>query len=848
MVGYLPLFCRNFLICCTCLLASAGCFAQQTTVSGSVIDAGTGQALPMVSVTFAGSRIGTMTDSLGKYTLSAPDNFSHIVISAIGYRSLIRTISAGTKNEVAAVKLEKVRTQLKEVSISAQPNKPYRNKDNPAVELIRRVIAHKEANRPQSTTYLQYEQYERTALGLSGIQPALVNNFVFRPYRFMFDTAGGKLSAEVYLSEKRYRLYLQKTPEKSIKILAAQKEANILKFIDTAAVNIYVNRLYGDKVDIYDNNIFIVNYQFLSPIADHAPDFYKFFITDTIRSGKDTLVKLSFIPRNKGDLLFEGHLLVTLDGNYAVTSCALNVDKQINLNYLRSLQVSLDFRKQPSGRYYLTKSDTKADFGILKNKGAALNGERTISYTGYLTDQPMSAEFYKGESEQVAPGFDQHDSMYWAKQRPDTLPEKQAEYYRQVGQLEKMPAFKRVTWIAATLNSGFADLGPFQFNTAYLASYSTVEGLRLGLGGRTTPKFNQRVYLEGYLAEGLSDHQLKYNTTVYYTFNATPFYRYPNNYLKISQQYDIGLPGDNSSGGNFRTPLSSFQTGTTRYYFYSRIFKLDYVKEYDNHFSFDAGFYRRSDQAAGALTYTLNDPQQTPVDQITSSVFTLSLRYAPHEQIYQGADYRNTIRNQYPIMTILFSQGIQGLFGGTNQYSAFTATIQKRVYLSQLGFADVTLLGGMIAGKVPYPLLNISSANQSIVYSANSYNQMHYLEFVSDHYAGLNITQSFNGFFLNKVPLIDRLKWREFLSFKVLYGGLRAENNPALTSGLYNFPVPAAGASGTYPLGSTPYTEAGVGIGNIFKVLRIDGIRRFTYLDHPGISKNGIKISLRVGL
>jgi hypothetical protein len=796
----------------------------------------------MVSVTFAGSDTGTMTDSLGRYSLSTPGHFLRIIVSTVGYQTLSRTISAGTTNEVN-IKLNKARTQLKEVAITAQRTKPYRNKDNPAVELIRRVIAHKDDNRPQSAAYLQYDQYERTALRLTGIPPALVNNFVFRPYRFMLDTAGGELSAEVYLSEKRYRRYLRKTPEKSSNLLLAQKESNILKFIDTAGVNIYLKQLYADQVDLYENNIFILNHQFLSPIADHAPEFYKFFITDTIRSGKDSLVELRFIPRNKADLLFEGHLLVALDGSYAVSSCGLTVNKQVNLNFLRSLHVNLDFQQQTSGRYFITKSDTKADFGILQHKGAGLTGERTIYYTTYLADKPMSADFYRGNAEQVEPNITEQALL-----RPDTLPEKDADYSRKVGKLEKMPAFKRATWIASTLKDGFADIGPFQFNTTYLASYSTVEGLRLGLGGRTTPKFNHRVYLEGFLADGLLDHQIKYNATIYYTFNATPFYRYPNNYIKISRQYDIGLPGDNSGGGNFRTALASLQTGTSRYYFYSQTEKLNYVREYANHFSFEAGFYHRSDQAAGALSYTLNDPQQTVVDHITSSVFTLSLRYAPHEQLYQGADYRRTIRSPHPIISLQFSQGVKGLFGGTNPYNSLKGSLQKRIYLSQLGFADLTLLGGIINGKVPYPLLNISNANQSIVYSADGYNQMHYLEFVSDHYAGLNITQSFNGFFLNKIPLIDRLKWREYLSFKILYGGLRAENNPALTDGLYNFPVPAEGTSGTYSLGSTPYTEAGVGIGNIFKLLRIDGIRRFNYLDHPGIAKNGIKISLKVGL
>jgi hypothetical protein len=829
------------------LLASVCCFAQQTTVNGKITDAETRQPLPMVSITFANTHKGTSTDNEGKFTLSSPGSFSHIVISAIGYQSLIKIIEPGAVNEVQ-VKLEKSQTRLKEVAINARSAKRYRNKDNPAVELIRRVIAYKDTNRAQRTNYLQFDQYERIGLTFFDIPHLLVNNFLFRPYRFMLDTVGGKLAAEVYLSEKQYRWYLRKEPVKAIKILEAQKENNIVKFIDTAGVNVYLNRLYGDQIDIYENNIFIINNQLLSPIADHSPDFYKFFITDTIRSDKDTLVELSFIPRNKGDLLFEGHLLVSLNGSYAVTSCELNVNSQININFLRSLKVVLDFQKQTSGRYFLVKSDAKADFGILKTKGFGVKGERTIYYSNYLVDRPLDPLFYQGKSEQVLPNFNESDSTYWAKQRPDTLPKSEANFYHRVNRLEKMKSFKRVTWIASTLSGGFADTGPFQFNTGDFASYSPLEGLRLGVGGRTTPQFNKTFYLEGYLAEGTLDRKLKYNATVYYSFNKTPHYRYPNNYLKLSQQYDISQPGDNLTGRNFRTPLSSFQTGTSRYYFYSHVFNLDYVKEFDNHFSFDIGFYNRNQQAAGALMYTLNNPQQTVVDHITSSVITLSLRYAPHEQLFQGTYYRDVIQNKYPVITLLASQGLNGVLNGTNNYRSLGAVVIKRFYLSQLGFADFTLLGGMIIGKVPYPLLNISTANQSIVYEPNAYNQMHYLEFVNDHYAGVNLTQSFNGFFLNKIPLIDRLKWREYLSFKALYGGLRTENNPALTSGLYNFPVPVAGTTGTYTLGSIPYTEAGVGIGNIFKVLRVDGIRRFTYLDHPGVSKYGVKFTLNIDL
>ncbi|HEY4195128.1 MAG TPA: carboxypeptidase-like regulatory domain-containing protein, partial [Mucilaginibacter sp.] len=245
-MAFLFLFRRSCLLFWTAFLFPACCLAQQTQVRGTVTDAGNGRPLFGVSVNFMGTDVGTSTDSLGHFTLSAPDSYNRLTVSAIGYQTLIRIITSGTDNEIR-VKLVKKQTVLREVAIQARNNKHYRNKDNPAVELIRRVIAHKDSNRIARANYVQYDQYERISLSLFNIPPLLVNNFLFRPYRFMLDTIKGKLSAEVYLSEKRYRQYLRKQPEKSIRILETQKESNIIQFLDTAGINIYLNRLYGDK-------------------------------------------------------------------------------------------------------------------------------------------------------------------------------------------------------------------------------------------------------------------------------------------------------------------------------------------------------------------------------------------------------------------------------------------------------------------------------------------------------------------------------------------------------------------------------------------------------------------------
>ena len=821
---------------------------NNTVISGKVIDATSGLPIANVNVKLVGSSMGTTTNKAGEFELNAAGSYKLITFILVGYQSQTKSIKPGQPNQLY-IRLHVGQTQLKEVNISSRRSKRYRNKDNPAVELIRKVIEHKDENRPQSTDYLQYDQYERIGLSLYHLSPKFINGGFFSKYKFMLDTAmvingQSQTALPVYFSEKLSQHYYRKSPGKTIDILTAQKQINVIKFLDTVGLDIYMNRLYGNNIDIYENNIFIIADQFLSPISNHSPDYYKFFIIDTIQVGKEKLVELNFTPRNKGDLLFEGKILVTLDGHYAVQGCELNVNKNINLNFLRSLKIDLNFTPY-DGRYYLGKSDVKADFGIFRNKGAAVFGERTVFYTNYKFNTPLDKKFYQGKSIQTPPNANEADTTYWAKHRTDTLSKQQALVYTHINTLEGMKSFRTVTWITSTITGGYADLGPFQFGPiGDFFSYDYVEGLRFQVGGRTTPKFNKSIYLEGYTAYSTKSNKIEGELNTYFTLNKTPFYRYPNDYFRLSYIYDVNVPGYSYAITNqLNATLSSIQTGTSDYFVYSKLFNADYVKDFENHLSLDANVNNWDQQAAGTLLYLRNDAANTPVNNLTTTEAGIRLRYAPHEQIIQGTQYRRTIYSKYPILNLQVTHDFKGVFNGSYTFTDFNANIAKRFYFSQLGYGDVTLLGNYLMGKVPFPLLIIPPANQSIGYLPDSYNAMDYLEFVSDHYVGFNFTQSFNGFFLNKIPLLDGLKLREFLSFKVLYGGLRNENNPLYSTGLYSLPTAFSGQNGTFALGNTPYVEGGVGIGNIFKILRIDLIRRFDYLDHPGISTYVLKFS-----
>jgi len=818
-----------------------------TRVSGQVTNS-SGQPLPFISISFTGSNYETSSDSKGKFILSAPGLLNSITFSYLGYQAVTKTIKPGQANNLN-IRLQSSQTQLKEVVVTSNKSKKYKNKGNPAVELIQQIIDHKAQNRMESADYLQYDQYERIDLSLFHLSSNFINGSFFSKYKFLLDTTQvingqAQTSLPVYFSEKFYRDYYRKNPAKSIQVLDAQKEMNIIKFVDTVGLDIYLNRLYGNNIDIYENNIFIITNQFLSPIADHAPDFYKFFITDTVHAGNEKLVEISFTPRNKGDLLFEGKLMVTMDGSYAVRSCDLNVNKKININFMRSLDVKQDFKKYPDGRYYLIKSDVTADFGIFKNKGSGIFGERTVFYKNYKLNAPLSADFYEGKSEQAVSNSNHTDTSYWQQHRPDTLTTRQAKVYADINKLQSMPSFKRASWIASTITGGYGDLGAVQLGTTdALYSFNSVEGSRFSLGGRTTPLFNKSIYFEGYTAYGTKDEKLKYYVNGSYSFNQKPYYQFPNDFFKISYEYDTDIPGQNFLIEKSQSLLLSFRRGASDFWLYNKIFRLNYIKDYENHFSYNFEFKHWDQQAAGTLNFQLNDQVNTPIHDLTTTEFNMGFRYAPHEQILQGTMYRRTIYSKYPIFAVQINHGFKEVFDGSYSYTNASANIFKRFYLSQLGYTDITILGGVLLGQVPFPLLNIIPANQTYLYDEEEYNMMNFLEFVSDHYVGLNLTHSFGGFFLNKVPLIEHLKLREFVSFKFLYGGLRNENNPFYTPGLYKFPVGPNGSGATFSLGSTPYIEAGVGIGNIFKLIRVDMVRRFNYLNNPGITPYGLRFS-----
>jgi hypothetical protein len=819
--------------------------AQTKAIRGIVTDSATGTPLQNVSITLNNSPRGGLTDASGKFSIIVDRQVTAITFSFTGYHTVTYILSAEPTQELTIL-LSKSYTTLEDVVVNAKKGK-YRNKNNPAVELIRQVIANKYRNGPGAYPYSSHKEYERTQMFTDGPWVKVTQNILLKKFKFIFEntdttTVPGKKLNSVYLQEILSKNYFQKDPQKNKKITIAQKTVDYGEYVDMKGIHGALLYLFND-INLYDNNVSAFTMQFVSPISDLGPTFYMYFIRDTIVDNGSKIVKLYFTPRNPEDLLFHGTLWITLDGSYAVTRAELGLSTHVNLNYVRNFQLNQEFKKGPGDHYYLAESDMLASFSpFAKSPGAY--GERKISISD-LSDSVLPQSVFQGSAVDSMPGSSQQAASFWSENRPIPLSPSQAKTYSNADSLIKMPSYKRLMDFATLLFVGYKSAGKFDIGpipTFY--SFNSVEGQRIQFGGRTNYKFSKRFYFDGYLGYGFKDKQFKYMLTGSYSFNNRSIYSYPFNYVQASYMHDIKNPGQEDIFSNGNTFLSSFSRGYSSNWIYSNIFRLSFVREFGNHFSYILGTKYWSQQPAGSLVY-LKEPSPQQLDtipEITTGEISLTLRWAPNEQFFENKVGRKDIANKYPVITFQYSKGIEGLYGGEYSYDAFHLRVSKRVFTSPLGFSDARLDAGYLSGILPFPLLIIPPANRSYFYSFNAYNLMNVQEFVADHYASLHIDHYFNGFFFNKIPFLKKLRLREVIAGKILYGGLRSENNPNENPNQMLFPT-NNGVTSTFALTGQPYVEASVGIYNIFSIIRIDLIKRFTYLNHPNVSRYGILVS-----
>ena len=853
----------RYIILIALLQVVAGTFLSHaqsfTSASGIVKDSITGEPLPFVSVYFDGSTIGAMTDDNGTFTLQNNQGYTKLAAASLGYDTKFIDLKPGKKNDNLELLLKPTAFEISEVVVKPKREK-YTRKDNPAVELIKKVIAHKNDNRIEAKPEYQTEVYEKLSLSLDNFNPNLDKNKFLKKFKFIknyLDTSefNGKPILTVSVRENLSDFYYRKSPKAEKTIVRAKRMQGIDKTLDDGGgITSNLEEIFK-SINIFDNNIPILLNRFVSPLSSTlATTYYHYYIMDTLDVGGDKCVDLAFVPANSESYGFTGRLYITLDGNYAVKKVLLNTPANINLNWVDKLRIEQEFKQMPDSTWVLDQENTFVNFYVVKGT-QQLYAHQLRNYDNYnFNVQNADSVFGLLGALHVLPEATVQPDTFWIHNRPIPLKEKEDALKDLLGQLRKVPAFNAIIKTAEILITGYIptandkkvtkfDFGPM--NTTFSANH--LEGFRMRVGGMTTANLNPYWFASGYLAYGTNDRKIKYNLKLTHSFTKKEYHEGENpvNNLSFIQEYDVYTPGQDflfTSKDNIFVAWKVGEPVTKMQYIRKSV--LQYEKEWLNGLTWKSWIMNQNNEAAGTLQYIKRDESGNlyHIKDFTTSEIGTQLRFAPGERAYNGRSGKESVFNlskDAPVFKLSHQLGIKGVLGGDYNYTHTEISAEQRIWLSSIGPIDAQVKAGKDWVKVPFPLLILPNTNQSITIQPEAFHMMNALEFVTDQYVSFNATYYLKGWILNRIPGIKWLRLREVLSFNMIYGGLTDKNNPTLTPGLFLLP------DGTQPLGSTPYMECSVGLENIFKILRIDYYRRLTYLDHPDIKKGGIRIALR---
>ena len=829
---------------------------QNTIIKGVVTDSITGERLPYVSLIFKGTTIGTATDGDGNFSFSALTDVKNLEVSYLGYDTKEVKVIPGKTNNLK-IKLAPNGITLNEVVVKPKKEK-YSKKENPAVKFVKQVIASRESNDPRNHDYFQYDQYEKMVFAMNDYHPKPKKNGKPGKFDFLIDFVDtldvGTTILPVSEKEKVESVYYRKEPNSEKRIVKGNKSSGVDEIFSRDGIQQFLNEVFRE-VDIFKNDIPLFLQRFVSPLSTIGPNYYKYYLLDTLNVNGQKCVDLGFVPFNSETFGFTGHLFVTLDSTFFVQKAILNVPKDINLNFVSGMTIEQTFERTPDSTRIITKDDINVNFK-LSEKSKGMYARRLNIYSNHSFDEPDAerALVFK-ESAPVITLKDayQQSEDFWTSNRPEEAIKKNPNSVEKLmAKFRSVPIFYITEKVVSVLVSGYIptnkdplkskfEFGPM--NTAI--SGNAIEGARFRVGGTTTTAFSRNLFFDGYMAYGTKDEKLKYDALVEYSFNDRKEYRkeFPLNSIRLEYMYDINQLGQQYMYASKDNMFLAWKRQKDTRATYLRQAELTYYHEHYNGLAYGAVIRNRREYATEYAVFDRIGPDGaiSPVKSYDMTELELKFRYAKDEKFYQTRNLRYPITFDALIFNFSHVMAKKDLLGSSYDYHRTDIGIQKRFWFSAFGYIDLITKAGKVWNKVPYPLLILPNANLSYTIQPESYTNMNAMEFISDEYASWDLTYYMNGNLLNRLPLVKKLKWREVFCFRGLWGHLTDKNNPMNGGeGLYLFP------NGSYTLGKAPYMEASIGIENIFKFLRLDYVWRLNYRDHPGIQTKGVRFMMRM--
>ena len=877
------------LLLCIAGMASAQENPQRTSISGVVVDGDTGETLPFVQIYFlksttnkgmVPSEIGTTTNLDGYFTLSNTEGYNTLNFQMLGYKTEMLTLRKGQNRKDVKIKMTPDVYGLQDIVVTPKNRKrDYKRKGNPAVELIKNVIANKENHSVRTADQYTAQTYSRMSFALDNIKvnwnKPFWKNFLF--VQKYIDSTGVYPSVTISIREHISEEYFQRKPHREKKILQKKRIFGVEDMVSSGSFQENVNAIFKD-VDINDNSMNLLFNRFVSPLSSTlAVTFYQYYIMDTIMVDGYPCIDLAFVPVNSESYGFTGHLYIVNDSTYRLKKYAINVPPDINLNFVSNYSVEHSYKQLENGLWAPDRTSTYAKFYVFNNKRGIL-ARQTKIYTGWDLETPIPKEtfssFTANEVESNDSTAQRLGAAAWDTLRPEPLTRYENSVYELVQEVTAQPKLASMiaavnaltTEFVATTPAKDLDLSKFDIGPIYqFVSWNMLEGVRVRVGGVSTARLHDQFFFRGYVAFGTKDLRPKYNGTLIYTFDKHKNQPYDGlrHHLQLSAQYDVEEPGQLTDVIRRDHILMSIPTSTPTLGFDQYVFhaNVEYMKEWRNKFSIKTSFDFSNNEAAGALRYDRVDwtpnisatdttwtKTTTPIGSYRDYEGKIEFRYSPGSRVYidrMGIESPFALEKDAPTIKLIHSIGfLDDRHNGGNGffYNRTEAMFDKRFWFSAFGHLDLRVQTGMIWQKVPFTKLYLPQTSTSIFLAQRSFNLMKPMEFLMDEYVSLFATYYFKGWILNRIPGINKLKLRGVVSVAAIYGGLTKKNNPFIESGngLYEFPQSAtyddkgywvAGRTSS-PIGKLPYIEITAGFENILKFIRIDYVRRITYNDY----------------
>ena len=837
------------------LLLSAGLPLGAQQITGVVTDAETDKAIPYASVVYQGHRITAVSDENGRYVIPRHEGWN-ITFSTVGYKSHIIPVNSKTKAKLnVALKSDKL--QLSEVTVKAK-RKKYSRKDNPAVELMRRVVAAKKKTNLNVNDYYQYNKYEKITLSLNDLKSEQLEQPPFSKHPWLVEQvevskATGKMILPVSVDETVSQKIYRREPHSEKTIIMGQTSKGVNDLFQTGdIINTVIKDVFTD-IDLYQDHIRLLQYPFISPISNEGIGFYRYYIEDTLTVERDSCIHLHFLPNNQNDMGFRGDLYILNDSTLHVRRCEMTIPKQSNVNFVENVKILQEYKQLPDGQWVLTVDDMTTDLSLVSFLRSA-----TVTRTTRLSDysfNPVPKKLFRGMAKEVTEADAQmRDDAFWNQYRQVELTKSESSMDKFVHRVENMKGMKYVIFgmkalfenSIETSTPNYIDICPV--NTILSKNY--VDGWRSRLSLKTTANLNKHFFLSGYYGHGWGSHKDYYLAEMTYSLNPKKYlpHEFPRRTMTVQINKDVCSPGDrfmDTDKDNFMVALKWAETNKMMLYNRQQV-----TFEYETDWGLKAMLNGKleENEACGAMTFqTLDDPRATEYcrtgngKHIRTTEVTGRLRYAPGETYINNKLRRRVINLDAPVFSVAHTMGFDGILGGEYNYNYTEVSIYKRFWLSSWGKLDVSVKGGIQWNPVPYPLLIFPAANQSYIILPETFNLINTMEFLNDRFASLMVSWDLNGKLLNRIPLVKKLHWREYIGFRMLWGELSDKNNPFLSENagstrLMYFPD---GVNVLNP--DRPYAELVLGIHNIFKFFHVEYVRRLNYNELPTSPKWGMR-------